>query len=274
MIVNIPNNSWISILWTIILWTSICLFILFVSKEVWRNKDNELKEIFKKDNKKNINNLFGISKTAFLSTLASLFIISVAFLSLVVAQESLVVAQDSLDFSTEAYDQLLPQHQSKIVFSDSNVIVTIGDNGVGLQPVINNVGKGRANNFRFTIYTIFFNENIREIFDSQPVWDDGLINVLYPETSARFGYIEFPIICSVCFDKGNISIKREPVALIFHVEYDDVETGEHIEDGFWFKYTIGDPEVFSLTKNERSKIDTERLKELLKSDEYLLDLLE
>lgn len=59
------------------------MIIIFGIKEFWRNKDSELKEIFNKESKKNFNDLFGISKTAFLSTLVSLVIISIAFLSFI-----------------------------------------------------------------------------------------------------------------------------------------------------------------------------------------------
>lgn len=70
-----------NILWTGIIISLLGIFI-FIFKELWRNKDNELREVFKKNSKKNINNLFGISKETFLTMLVNLVIISIAFLSL------------------------------------------------------------------------------------------------------------------------------------------------------------------------------------------------
>jgi len=52
-------------------------------KEIWRNKDSEWKEIFKKDNKKNLNDLLGITKTTFLALVTSLILVSVGLLTLV-----------------------------------------------------------------------------------------------------------------------------------------------------------------------------------------------
>ena len=70
-----------------IYWVVICICLIsilfFILKEIFRNKDSEWKEIFKKDNKKNLNDLLGITKTTFLALITSLIIISVGLLTLI-----------------------------------------------------------------------------------------------------------------------------------------------------------------------------------------------
>lgn len=63
----------------------ICIIslVIFIFKEIWRNKDSEWKEIFKKDSKKNLNDLLGITKTTFLALITGLILASVAFLTLI-----------------------------------------------------------------------------------------------------------------------------------------------------------------------------------------------
>jgi len=71
---------------TILLWAvfgvSVFVLVVFFGKELLRNGRVFLTEILNTNNKKNINDLFGISKTTFLSVVISTMILCVALLSL------------------------------------------------------------------------------------------------------------------------------------------------------------------------------------------------
>ena len=70
-----------------IYWVVICIctlsLVFFIWKEIWRNKDIVWKEILKKENDKNLNDLLGITKTTFLALITGLILISVGLLTLV-----------------------------------------------------------------------------------------------------------------------------------------------------------------------------------------------
>ncbi len=95
----------ISIILWVVMFICIVALVAFTSKEFWRNKNNELKEILKKDSEKNINNLFGITKTTFLTIIVNLIIISIAFLSFFEtvkqSKETSLINQQSIELAKD-----------------------------------------------------------------------------------------------------------------------------------------------------------------------------
>lgn len=199
---------------------------------------------------------------------------------------SLKNSQDSLEWSQKTHNQLLPLQQSNVILPESEIKISQSKGLIKemytsydiVEPTIRNVGKATANNIKFRIYAVYFNNELEFLTSGTSTirfFSDKIIHELPPESSANFGQMSIPHSAAEC--SRNLVADREQIALIFHLEYLDSIDKETPQKNkvFLFQYNIGGSRVYSLIGDDYLKI-YDRLKMKLENDgdnEYLLNFI-